>query len=212
MAPGMAPGIQSSTHHTLNGSSALFLGHAARESRPRRSPSQWNKTYWEGKHLLINLLDIEVPMIRAINGPALRHPELPLLCDIVLASEDASFQDSAHFINGLIPGDGVPVVFPMLLGLNRGQYLFFLTGQTIDAQKALELGLVSEVLPRDELLPRAWALAEQLCQQSPLVLRYSRVLLTQYVKRMMHELLGYGLALEGLGLADTLMKQDSSET
>ena len=124
MAPSMAPSIQSSTHHTLNGSSTLFLGHAARESRPRRSPSQWNKTYWEGKHLLINLLDIEVPMIRAINGPALRHPELPLLCDIVLASEDASFQDSAHFINGLIPGDGVPVVFPMLLGLNRGQYLF----------------------------------------------------------------------------------------
>ena len=61
------------------------------------------------------------------------------------ASEDVTFQDSAHFINGLIPGDGMHVLFPMLLGLNRGRY-FLLTGQTIDAQKALELGVVSEVL------------------------------------------------------------------
>jgi enoyl-CoA hydratase/carnithine racemase len=62
------------------------------------------------------------------------------------------------------------------------------------------------VLPRPELLPRAWALAEQLAQQSPLVLRYSRVLLTQSIKRHMHDLLGYGLALEGLGSADDRMQ------
>ena len=174
------------------------------ESRPRRSPREWDKTYWEGKHLLSNLLDIEVPMISAINGPALRHSELPLLCDIVLAAEEASFQDSGHFINGLIPGDGMHVIYPLLLGLNRGRY-FLLTGQTIGARQAQELGLVSEVLPRQELLPRAWELAEQLTKQSPLVLRYSRVLLTQYVKRQMHDLLGYGLALEGLGSADSLL-------
>ena len=193
----------------MTGAGDAFTGPpGTRESRPRRSPNQWDKTYWEGKHLLMNLLDIEVPMISAINGPALRHSELPLLCDIVLASENAAFQDSGHFINGLIPGDGMHVIYPMLLGLNRGRY-FLLTGQTIDAPKALELGLVSEVLPREELLPRAWALAEQLAEQSPLVLRYSRVLLTQYVKRMMHELLGYGLALEGLGSADTLEQQSS---
>jgi enoyl-CoA hydratase/carnithine racemase len=61
--------------------------------------------------------------------------------------------------------------------------------------------LVNEVLPRQELLPRAWAVAEQLVQRPSLVLRYSRVLLTQHVKRLMHDLLGYGLALEGLGVA-----------
>ena len=173
------------------------------QSRPSRPPREWDKTYWEGKHLLSNLLDIEVPMISAINGPALRHSELPLLCDIVLAAEEATFQDSGHFINGLIPGDGMHVIYPLLLGLNRGRY-FLLTGQTIGARQAQELGLVSEVLPRQELLPRAWELAEQLTKQSPLILRYSRVLLTQYVKRQMHDLLGYGLALEGLGSADSL--------
>jgi hypothetical protein len=48
---------------------------------------------------------------------------------------------------------------------------------------------------------RAWALAEQLSQRPPLVLRYSRVLLTQHIKRLMRDLLGYGLALEGLDVA-----------
>lgn len=64
-----------------------------------------------------------------------------------------------------------------------------------------ELGLVNEVLPREQLLPRAWELAEQLAQRPRLVLRYSRVLLTQHVKRLLHDLLGYGLALEGMGVA-----------
>ena len=59
------------------------------------------------------------------------------------------------------------------------------------------------MLPRDRLMDRAWELAEQLIQQSPLVLRYSRVLLTQNLKRQMHDLLGYGLALEGLGSAQS---------
>jgi enoyl-CoA hydratase/carnithine racemase len=185
----------------MTGSGEAFTGPAgSADTRPRRTPAQWDATYWEGKHLLMNLLDIEVPMISAINGPALRHSELPLLCDIVLASDDTVFQDSGHFMSGLIPGDGMHVVYPMLLGMNRGRY-FLLTGQSLDARKAQELGLVAEVLPRAELLPRAWTLAQQLVQQHPLVLRYSRVLLTQYIKRQMLDLLGYGLALEGLGSA-----------
>jgi enoyl-CoA hydratase/carnithine racemase len=172
------------------------------DSRPRRTPAEWDATYWEGKRLLMNLLDIDVPMISAINGPALRHSELPLLCDIVLAAEEVEFQDSGHFVNGLIPGDGMHIVYPLLLGINRGRY-FLLTGQSLSAQQALDLGVVNEVLPRDRLMDRAWELAEQLIQQSPLVLRYSRVLLTQNLKRQMHDLLGYGLALEGLGSAQS---------
>lgn len=174
---------------------------------PKRTPREWDKTYWEGKRLLTNLLDIEVPIIGAVNGPALRHSEIPLLCDIVLASETAAFQDSGHFMSGLVPGDGVHIVYPMLLGLNRGRY-FLLTGQSIGAQEAQTLGLVNEVLPPGELLPRAWALAGQLAEKSDLVLRYTRVATTQYVKRIMQDLLGYGLALEGLGSADTLLNPE----
>src|SRR5256886_10143988 len=92
----------------MTGTGEAFSGpQATPDRRLRRTASDWDRTYWEGKHLLLNLLDIEVPMISAINGPALRHSEIPLLCDIVLAAEDTTFQDSAHFPNGLVPGDGM---------------------------------------------------------------------------------------------------------
>ena len=151
--------------------------------------------------MLMNLLDIGVPMIAAINGPALRHSEMPLMCDIVLASDDATFQDSAHFVNDLLPGDGMHVVYPLLLGTNRGRY-FLLTGQTIGADEAKQLGLVSEVLPRQRLMPRAWELAEYLANKPPLVARYTRVLLTMQLKRQMEDMLGLGLLMEGMGVLD----------
>ena len=165
----------------------------------RPSIDRIDRIHWEGRHLLMNLLNIEVPMISAINGPAWRHSEIPLLCDIVLAADTAQFQDSAHFNSEVVPGDGMHIVYPLLLGMNRGRY-FLMTGQTLDAAEALRLGLVAEVLPADELLPRAWDLARDLASKPTLLLRYTRLLFTEYLRRQMHDLLGYGLAMESLAL------------
>jgi enoyl-CoA hydratase/carnithine racemase len=172
---------------------------AVNRAVPHLSPVQWGKLGAESKRFTMNMLNIEVPMISAVNGPALRHPELPVLCDIVLASPEAAFQDSAHFAGGLVPGDGVHVIFPLLMGLNRARY-FLLTAQKLSAKEALDLGLVNEVLPRPALLPRAWELARLLLQQPELNRRYTRILLTEQLRRQMHDLLGYGLALEGLAI------------
>ena len=165
------------------------------------TPQGWNTIYWRGKRMLLNLLDIEVPIIAAVNGPALIHAELALLGDIILAADTAEFQDAPHFKNGVVPGDGAHIIWPLLLGINRARY-FLLTGQKLTAQEALDLGVINEILPHNQLLPRAWELAEELVKQPPLTLRYTRVILTFQLKRIMQDMLGYGLALEGMGVLD----------
>lgn len=167
----------------------------------RPSVETLDRIHSEGRALLMNLLNIEVPVIAAVNGPAWRHAEIPLLSDIVLAAEHAAFQDSAHFPSGMVPGDGMHIVFPMLLGMNRGRYAL-LTGQTYSAQEMREFGIVAEVLPADRLLDRAWELAEDLTRKPTLLLRYTRLMFTEYIKRRMQELLGYGLAMESLALME----------
>ena len=167
-----------------------------------------DQTGHDGRHLLTNLLNIEVPMIAAVNGPAYIHAELAVLCDIVLASETAEFQDAPHFEMGIVPGDGVHLVWPLLLGPNRGRY-FLLTGQKLSAREALNLGVVSEVLPPNELLSRAWSLAREICKRPPLVQRYARVAMTQMLKQMMLDGLGYGIALESLAMFGGVSVKDS---
>jgi enoyl-CoA hydratase/carnithine racemase len=190
----------------MTGTGKEFSGPVAEAESNRaahkQTPDEWAELGWESNRLLTNLLAIDVPMIAAVNGPAARHAEhaeLPVMCDIVLAAEHASFQDSAHYAGGLVPGDGVHVVFPMIMGLNRGRY-FLLTGQTLDARQAMEYGLVNEVLPREELMPRARELAHEIMQQPEMNRRYARLLLTEQLRRQLNELLPYGLALEGLAI------------
>jgi enoyl-CoA hydratase/carnithine racemase len=166
------------------------------------TPAKWSHIYANAVRLLTAFLDIEVPVIAAVNGPARIHAELPLLADIVLSSDSAFYQDAPHFRYGTVPSDGAHVVWPLLLGVNRARY-FLLTSQKIPAHEALELGLVGEVVPADALSARAWELAHELARQPDTTLRYTRAAITQRLRRLLQEQLRYGLALEGLGAHDT---------
>jgi enoyl-CoA hydratase/carnithine racemase len=121
-----------------------------------------------------------------------------VLSDITIASETVTFQDAPHFPLGIVPGDGAHVTWTHVLGPQRGRY-FLLTGQVLDAQRALEYGVVSEVLPADQVLARAKELAATIASKPPLARRYSRVVLTREIKRLMHDQLALGLTHEALG-------------
>lgn len=173
------------------------------QAEPRsKAPGTWETIHAEGKRFLRSLIDIEAPVIGAINGPASVHAEIPLLSDLTVASSTATLSDAPHFPSGGVPGDGAHVVWTELLGSNRGRY-FLITGSVLSAQEACELGIVNEVVPPERVLPRARELAGLFLSKPPLVARYTRAATTIKWKRLLDESLGYGLALEGLAAIET---------
>lgn len=157
---------------------------------------------YHGRRLIENYLAIDVPVVAAVNGPVRFHSELAILADVVLASETATFQDGSHFTNGVVPGDGHHPFWTHALGSNRGRY-FLLTGQVLDARTAQDYGVVNEVLPKEQLLDRAWELAAEIAAKPRLVRQYTRRLFANELKRLSHQDLSLGFALEGIGQLDS---------
>jgi enoyl-CoA hydratase/carnithine racemase len=162
------------------------------------TPAKYAPLFAETWRLIWNLLEIEIPVIAAVNGPAPVHAELAALADVVIAADTASFSDSFHFVNGIVPGDGVQIVWPHVLGPTRARY-FLLFGEVIDAAEAKRLGIVNEVVPAADLPHRAWELARELTSKPDVTLRNVRILFTQDIKRKVADQLPLGAALEGLG-------------
>lgn len=163
------------------------------------TPGKWQKIFFHGQRLLLNLLDIEVPVVSVVNGPAKVHAEIPLLGDIVIGAREAYLQDAPHFKFGTVPGDGVHVVWQELLGPNRGR-AFILLADRIVADEAQRLGLYHSVeADADAAWARAREIARELAAKPTTVLRYSRFALTRRLRRELAEGLSFGLALEGLG-------------
>lgn len=184
----------------LTGTGDSFLETLAFDRRAH-TPAEWDKVADEGHRMLFDLLSIRVPVIAAVNGPVSIHAEVPLLSDIVIASATATFSDRAHFVADVVAGDGVHVVWPLLLGPNRGRH-FLLTGRVLDAHEALDLGVVAEVHPPDRVLARALEIAAELNRQSLLTLRYTRSCLTLGLRRALDAALDHGIALESLAAVE----------
>ncbi len=185
----------------LTGSGDAFMDTISPEGFDFFSPRGYDKILREGKKVLMNILDIEVPMITALNGPVLLHSEYALLTDIILATPETVFQDKPHFDFGIVPGDGVNLLWPEVIGSIRGRH-FILTRQVLDARTAKDWGVVNEIVPADRLLARAREIAEGIAALPPLTSRYTRIALTQKLRRIVDEGAGYGLALEGISAAE----------
>ena len=123
----------------LTGCGDAFMETISPEGFDFFTPQGYDKIYREGRKVLMNILDIEVPLIAAVNGPARLHSEYILLADIVLATPSTVFQDKPHFELGIVPGDGVHLLWQEVIGSVRGRY-FILTRQELDAETAKAVG------------------------------------------------------------------------
>jgi enoyl-CoA hydratase/carnithine racemase len=185
----------------LTGSGNAFMETISPEGFDFFTPRGYDKIYREGRKVLMNILDIEAPLIAAVNGPVRLHSEFVLLADIILATPSTVFQDKPHFAFGIVPGDGVHLLWQETIGPIRGRY-FILTGQELDAQTAKEWGAVNEIVADDKLLPRAREIAEGLAKLPSLTTKYTRIALTQKLRRIIDEGVTLGLALEGISAAE----------
>jgi enoyl-CoA hydratase/carnithine racemase len=143
------------------------------------------------------LYALEVPVIAAVNGPAIGAGlDLACMADIRIASEKALFAES--FVKlGIIPGDGGAWLLPRVIGMARAS-LLTLTGDTIDAARALEYGLVSEVVPADQLLPRARAIAASIATNPGHATRLAKRLLREGQDMRLEPLLELSAAYQAL--------------
>ena len=144
---------------------------------------------------------LEVPLIGAINGAAIGAGcDLAMMCDIRIASERASFAES--FVQlGLIPGDGGTWFLQRAIGYERAAELTF-TGDRVDAATALGWGLVSRVVPHNDLLPEARALAERIVKNPAHALRMAKRLLQESRTGSLESTLGMAAAMQPLAHHD----------
>jgi enoyl-CoA hydratase/carnithine racemase len=157
--------------------------------------------YTEGRRGVQWLVDLEIPVIAAVNGPVSVHSEYALLADVIIASDTTVFSDIPHLAFGIAPGDGLFVVWEEVLGLNRARYLEITQG-SFTAQQAVSWGAIAEVVPLDRVLSRAEELAGQMTQRPHLTNKYIAVVFRQRISRRLAEGMLAGMALESLTAAN----------
>lgn len=149
----------------------------------------------DAKQLIWDLLDVEIPIVAALNGPAVGlGASIALLCDVIFMSDTASIADP-HVRVGIVAGDGGAAIWPLVLGPARAKE-FLLTGDKVGAADALRMGLVNRVVPAAELLAHARAFADRLAAGAPLALRYTKMAVNKWVKQAASVAFDYSTALE----------------
>jgi enoyl-CoA hydratase/carnithine racemase len=139
--------------------------------------TRYDHMFVDGRRMLIaQIQDVEVPTLGVLSGSG-GHTELALCCDFAIMADDITILDP-HVLVGNVPGDGIHSCFFQLMPYRQAVW-YLMTGEKMTAQQALQFGLVSEIVPRERLMPRAYEIADLLMKQHRIVRRLS----TQVVRR-----------------------------
>jgi len=169
-------------------------------------PSGPATPFREVRRLIMNLLEVEQPIVAAVNGDgAGLGATIPLFCDVIVMAETARLADN-HVRLGLVAGDGGVVIWPWLVGMARAKE-YLLTGQWIDGREAERIGLVNYAVPQEQVLPRAMEIARRLAQGAPLAIRWTKFSLNKILRDHVNLALDSSMFLE----AATMSSEDLGE-
>jgi enoyl-CoA hydratase len=149
----------------------------------------------EARKIIVDFLEVEQPIIAAVNGPATGlGATLALFSDVIFASEGARIGDP-HVRIGVVAGDGGAIIWPWLVGAARAKE-FLMTGDLLTAEEAHRIWLINHVVPADQLLARALALADRLANGPTQAIRGTKVSVNKILRETVNLVLDTSLALE----------------
>jgi enoyl-CoA hydratase len=161
-----------------------------------RDPKRLARTVREASDIVYNMINLDKPVISAINGVAVGAGlVVALLADISIMSESARITDG-HTKLGVVAGDHAAILWPLLCGMAKAKY-YLLTADFIDGKEAERIGLVSMCVPPDQLMAKAWDVADRLAQGSQPSIRWTKRALNNWL-RQAGPIFDQSLALEML--------------
>jgi enoyl-CoA hydratase len=153
-----------------------------------------------GRFLIHHFLNLQQPIVAAINGHAVGlGATIALMCDITIMSDKAVIGDT-HASIGLVAGDGGALMWPFLIGMNHAKELL-MTGRRIRADEAERIGLVNRVAPHGQVMAEAMAVAKELASGAPLAVQWTKAALNQHIWQQAINTHHFALAVECLTLA-----------
>ena len=160
-------------------------------------PELFNRKNLEMKKMIFGLLDLEKPIIARVNGDCIGlGATLALLCDIIIAVDDARFGDP-HVKMGYVAGDGGAVIWPQLVGFARAKE-YLLTGDLLTATEAERIGLINHAVPRDALDAKVNTLAEKLAHGSTKAIKWTKTCVNIPLRQLAHSIMDASLAYEAI--------------
>src|SRR5213594_5023413 len=173
--------------------------------RNATDPRRLANTVREASDIVYNMINLDKPVISAINGVAVGAGlVVAMMADISIMSETARFTDG-HTKLGVVAGDHAAILWPLLCGMAKAKY-YLLTSDFIDGKEAERIGLVSLCVPADQLLPKAFEVADKLAKGSQQAIRWTKRSLNNWL-RMAGPIFDQSIALEML----TFMEEDVRE-
>jgi len=151
----------------------------------------------DAKRIVFSLLDLEKPIISAVNGHAMGlGATIALLCDTIFMSSKAKIGDP-HVKIGVVAGDGGCVIWPQLIGYAKAKE-YLMTGDPIDAESAERMGLINHVTAPEETLAKAQAFAQRLADGPTVAIRGTKISANIGLKQLAHSIMDTSLAYEWL--------------